>query len=238
MPLNKPIRAVIFDLFHTLVSLEVSKAPGPTTAELLGIDPEEWNRHWLADPSDYVLGLAPIEVPFCRIARQLNPKVTEEQIQKALKIRRARFRHALLNVEPETIEGIKALKAMGFKTGLISNCGWDEISAWDESPFSTLFETVLFSCAVKLKKPDPEIYRLAALHLGVLPANCLFVGNGGSQELTGACRAGMTPVLLTRHLEIIKPERIIEVLPEARIVIRTVRDLTLILLGKTGFIFH
>lgn len=232
MPLNKTIRAVIFDLFHTLVSLEVSKAPGPSTAELLGIDPEEWNRHWLADPSDYVLGLAPIEVPFRRIARQLNPKVTEEEVQKALKIRRARFRHTLINVEPETVEGIKALQTMGFKTGLISNCGWDEISAWNESPLSPLFETVLFSCAVKLKKPDPEIYRLAARNLVVPPANCLFVGNGGSRELTGARKAGMTPVLLTRHLEIIKPERIIDVLPEARIVIRTVSDLRLILLGK------
>ncbi|MGQ9677877.1 MAG: HAD family hydrolase [bacterium] len=232
MPINKPIRAVIFDLFHTLVSLEVSKAPGPGTAELLEIAPEEWNRQWLADPSDYVLGLAPIDVPFRRIANQLNPKVTEEQIQKALKVRQARFRHTLINVEPETIEGIKHLRRMGFKTGLISNCGWDEISAWNESPLAALFETVLFSCAVKLKKPDPEIYYLAARNLDVLPANCLFVGNGGSEELTGARHAGMTPVLLTRHLETIKPERIIEVIPEARIVIRTIGDLALILPQK------
>lgn len=232
MPLNLPVKAIIFDLFHTLISLQVSNAPGPGTAELLGIDPDEWNKHWLADPSDYVLGLAPIDVPFRRIARLLNPEVTEEQIQKTLEIRRHRFRHALLNVEPETVAGLKALLALGYKTGLISNCGWDEIAAWNNSPLAPLFDTVLFSCEVKLKKPDPAIYHLAASNLAVPAAHCLFVGNDGSQELTGARNAGMTPVLLTHHLEVIKPERIIDVLPEARIVVRTVSDLTLILTGK------
>jgi len=232
MPLNQSVQAVIFDLFHTLVSLQLSNAPGPSTAELLNVDPDEWNRHWLADPSDYVLGLAPIEVPFRRIARQLNPAVTEEQIQKTLEIRRYRFRHTLLNVEPETLAGLKTLRRLGFKTGLISNCGWDEIAAWNDSPLAPLFDTVLFSCEVKLKKPDPAIYHLAARNLAVPVAHCLFVGNGGSQELTGARNAGMTPVLITRHLEVINPERIIDVLPDARIVIRRISELALILTGK------
>ncbi len=232
MPLNQSVQAVIFDLFHTLVSLQLSNAPGPSTAELLGVDPDEWNRYWLADPSDYVLGLAPIEVPFRRIARQLNPAVTEEQIQKTLEIRRYRFRHTLLNVEPETLSGLKTLRRLGFKTGLISNCGWDEIAAWNDSPLAPLFDTVLFSCEVKLKKPDPAIYHLAARNLAVPVAHCLFVGNGGSQELTGARKAGMTPVLITRHLEVIKPERIIDVLPNARIVIRRISELALILTRK------
>lgn len=226
---NRAIRAILFDLFHTLVSFEVSGAPGPGTAELLGIEPEEWYRHWLADPSDYVLGLAPIDVPIRRIARQLNPAVTEEQIRSAIAARGRRFRHTLLHVEPETLDGLKLLRRLGFKTGLVSNCGFDEIAAWPDSPLEPLFDSAVFSCVVKLKKPDPAIYLLAARNLNVPPENCLFVGNGGSDEFSGARNAGMTPVLITRHLEVIKPERIRELLPQVQMVVRKVSELPVIL---------
>ncbi len=44
-------------------------------------------------------------------------------------------------------------------------------------------------------KPDPEIYLRTARQLEVDPADCLFVGDGANDELAGAARVGMTPVL-------------------------------------------
>ncbi len=224
------IRGIIFDLFHTLVSLEASQAPGHGTAEILGIDPELWYQHWLNDPDDYVLGLTPVEIPIRRLAKQLNPAVTEEQIQEVLKSRHERFRHTLLNVDPETLDSLRQLREKGFKLGLISNCGEDEIAHWSESPLAPLFDAVAFSCVVKLKKPDPRIYLLTTKNLNLQPRECLYVGNGGSDELTGASDAGMTPVLLTYHLELIKPERLLQVGGSAKLWVRTVKDL-LSLLG-------
>ena len=228
----KSVRAVIFDLFHTLTSLEVANAPGAHTAEILGIDRELWNQHWLNDPPDYCLGLVPVEIPITRLARQLNPNVTEKQINLALTVRHQRFRHALLNIEPETIDGLSALRSLGYKLGLISNCGLDEIAHWNESPLAQLFDAATFSCLVQMKKPDPEIYRFTAEKLGVQPEESLFVGNGGSDELAGAERAKMTPVLLTRHLEAVRPAQIIKVMPFARIYVRTVSDLLILLAGN------
>ncbi len=223
------IRAVIFDLFHTLVSLEVAKAPGQSTPEILGIDREKWNYHWLnEEPADYVLGLVPVEIPIRRLAFMLNPGVSEEQIQDALRTRHLRFSHTLRNVEPETIAGLERLRRRGLKLGLISNCGEDEIADWEFSPLAPYFPAAVFSCRVRLKKPDREIYHLAARHLGVKPEECLFVGNGGSDELGGAARAGMTPVLLVHHILKIKPERIVDLLPAVNIVVRTVDDLFLL----------
>jgi len=40
------------------------------------------------------------------------------------------------------------------------------------------------------------MYRLACTGLAVTPAECLYVGDGGSGELTGAAAVGMRPVLL------------------------------------------
>jgi putative hydrolase of the HAD superfamily len=45
-------------------------------------------------------------------------------------------------------------------------------------------------------KPDPRIYYMATEQLGVQPEDCLYVGDGASQELPGAAKVGMNPVLL------------------------------------------
>jgi putative hydrolase of the HAD superfamily len=44
-------------------------------------------------------------------------------------------------------------------------------------------------------KPEPEIYLRTAEALGVETAECFFVGDGANDELAGAERVGMTPVL-------------------------------------------
>lgn len=219
------LRAVLFDLFHTLVSLEVSKAPGPAPTELLGVDRETWWNIWTRDSDRYVLGQARLEEILPAKARIANPAVTDRQIQQALLARPARFRHALMNVEPDTLAGLTRLRAAGLKLGLVSNCGADEVEAWPDSPLSDLFHAAVFSCATGLRKPDPHIYLLAAARLGEKPSACLFVGDGASDELTGARNAGMTPVLLTRHLEVMAPHRIAPAEAQADFRVRTVSDL-------------
>lgn len=219
------IRAVLFDLFHTLVSVEIARSPGPTVPEVLGVDRETWWRAWMEDSDRYALGHAPLEEILPVKARIANPAVTEEQIRQVLLTRPARFRHALINVEPETLAGLSRLRSAGLKLGLVSNCGPDEIAAWPESPLSGLLHTAVFSCVVGLMKPDPRIYLLAAAQLQVEPSACLFVGDGASNELTGARNAGMTPVLLTRHIEVIAPHRISPAEVQAALRVATVSAL-------------
>lgn len=45
-------------------------------------------------------------------------------------------------------------------------------------------------------KSDARIYRLACDGLGLDPSGCIYVGDGSSQELTGALEVGMRPVLI------------------------------------------
>lgn len=62
---------------------------------------------------------------------------------------------------------------------------------WPTSPLSTQFDAVSFSCVTGHRKPEPESYLTAIRQLGVEPEECLYVGDGGSQELTGAADLGM-----------------------------------------------
>lgn len=218
-------RAVIFDLFHTLTSFEVSKAPGRSVPEILGIDPETWLQVWTSDLYDYALGKVDVSVPIRALARRFRPEITEDLITEAIAVRRTRFRYVITNIESETLDGLSRLRAAGLRLGLISNCGCDEIEFWHESPLAPLFDTTVFSCQVGLRKPDTRIYHLAAERLQTQPADTLFVGNGGTDELAGARRAGMIPILLTRHLEVISPQRISQVAADACYQVRTVSEL-------------
>jgi putative hydrolase of the HAD superfamily len=68
------------------------------------------------------------------------------------------------------------VRAAGYRTALLTNNvrewepRWRSIFAVDE-----LFEVVVDSAFVGLRKPDPAIYRLTCARLGLEPAACLFV---------------------------------------------------------------
>jgi putative hydrolase of the HAD superfamily len=85
---------------------------------------------------------------------------------------------------------------MGCKIGLISDCSSEVPAIWNNTLFAELFDVAIFSCSVGMKKPDIRIYQLSAKQLEVKPQDCLYVGDGSSRELSGAMRAGMTPVLI------------------------------------------
>lgn len=223
------IRACVFDLFHTLVSFEVANTPGQKVSEILGVDKDRWWRIWTTDSEDYLLGRKQLSEILPVKARLVNPAVTEEQIQQAVATRPRLFCHLLTSIEPETMAGLHRLTDLGLLLGLVSNCGYDEIACWEQSPLADIFPTPIFSCHVGLRKPDPSIYHLAASRLGVATNTCLFIGDGGSDEFIGARKAGMVPVLLTRHLQVMAPHRIPLVREQAEFVLATVNELALLL---------
>jgi putative hydrolase of the HAD superfamily len=63
-------------------------------------------------------------------------------------------------------------RAAGFRTGLLSNSWGNDYprEKWDE-----LFDAVVISGEVGLRKPDPQIFRLMADRLGLALGECIFV---------------------------------------------------------------
>ncbi|MGQ9683334.1 MAG: HAD family hydrolase [Anaerolineae bacterium] len=122
--------------------------------------------------------------------------------------RAARFRRALTEVEPDVVPGLQALRAAGLRLGLLSDADCDEVSAWPDSPLCPCFDAALFSCHEGLRKPELAFYRRLCGRLGVEPQECLYVGDGRSDEHLGARALGMTPALMTGHLARFWPERV------------------------------
>jgi len=78
-----------------------------------------------------------------------------------------------MEADPEMTAAVAAARAAGIRTGLVSN-SWGQ-SGYERDRFGELFDAVVISAEVGLRKPDPEIYLLAAERIGVPPAGCVFV---------------------------------------------------------------
>ena len=65
---------------------------------------------------------------------------------------------------------------------------------YDRESFSELFDGVVISGDVGLHKPQPEIFRLGCVRVGLEPGQCVFVDDL-RENCDGAEAVGMTPVL-------------------------------------------
>lgn len=88
------------------------------------------------------------------------------------------------------VEVLRSARAAGLRTGLVSN-SWG--TPYPRAGWGELFDTVVISGEVGLRKPDPRIYRLAASQLGVLPAHCVFVDDL-APNVRGAAAVGMVGI--------------------------------------------
>jgi putative hydrolase of the HAD superfamily len=95
---------------------------------------------------------------------------------------------------PGMYDTIRALRAAGFSTALLSNSwGCDE---YPRADFPGLFDTVVISGEVGMRKPEEGIFLHAAQALGLAPAECVFIDDLG-QNVAAATACGMTGVLHT-----------------------------------------
>ena len=99
---------------------------------------------------------------------------------------------AEMGPDHEMIDAVKAARAAGVRTGLVSN-SWGP-GRYDRSVFPALFDGVVISGEVGLHKPEPEIYTLAAERLDLSAGECVFVDDL-RENCEGAERVGMTAVL-------------------------------------------
>jgi epoxide hydrolase-like predicted phosphatase len=75
--------------------------------------------------------------------------------------------------EAEMLAAVGRARSEGVRTGLISN-SWGT-RRYDRELLSRLFDAVVISGDVGMRKPAPEIYRLGAERIGLDPADCVFV---------------------------------------------------------------
>ena len=197
--LTDGMTAVIFDFYGTLTPVSPSEAWASNAARLagvLGVPAPALVRALEESFPERISGaLGDVRQTMEAIAARLGVRLTGEQLDRASQTRRS-VQEGMFSLRPEALGVIGMLRAAGLRTGLVSDCTSELPDAWPRLPLAAMIDAPVFSCVERTRKPDPRLFRKVAADLGAEPDCCVYVGDGGGNELTGASSVGMRAVLL------------------------------------------
>jgi HAD superfamily hydrolase (TIGR01662 family) len=234
------ISVVLFDLGGTLLYFDgnqpeiVAKSDRAMQSwlENAGFQlPVDFGTRFTSRVSKFSAGSDPdfIEITSANFLRTLlaeagYPSLPDETIRRALKAKFAITQERWL-LEEDTISTLKALKEQGLHLGLVSNAGdaHDVDALVDKHCLRPYFEQVIISANVGVRKPNPQIFKLALDYFKAAPETTAMVGDTLGADILGARNAGIASVWITRranrsdnraHEDTIQPDAVITRLSE------------------------
>ena len=197
------IKAVIFDMYETLVTLHASPNYfGAQIAADANIPTDDFYKIWRDPEVDKkrTIGKLTLEQTVEKILRANNrysDALFSFIIEKRIRLGSDAFSH----LHPDILPMLTALKAHDIKIGLISNCYSEEAANIRQSVLFPYFDVPCLSYEEGLCKPDTALFERCLARLGVAAAECLYVGDGGSHELETAKKLGMKAVQALWYLK-------------------------------------
>jgi len=198
---------VFFDVDQTLCDFETSMrtAVSSTVDEIRRRHPgdvaDQLTEADLYDAREVIAAAATPTTSMEEIRRQslatvlarVDPNITARDVEAIVEFYfDARF--AQSNLYPDTVPTLQIL-ATRYPLGIITNGN----SYPRHLGLHRFFTEVLLSTEVGLAKPDPAIYRLAAVRVGHAPEDLVMVGDSRTHDVDAAITAGWRAVRLDRE---------------------------------------
>jgi putative hydrolase of the HAD superfamily len=189
-------RAVVFDFFGTLTTAVRRGPRHADLARLLGCDPHAFFAE--LDRTFYLRAAGRYGDPIDGLRRVAyaaggRPGLAELAYAAAARVDAV---HADTVLRPEAVSVISRLRRRGIPVVVVSDC-WYELPAFmPRLAVAPLLDGCVYSVQVGHCKPRPAMYLEACRQLRLDPDECLYVGDGGSRELSGASEVGMSAVRL------------------------------------------
>jgi putative hydrolase of the HAD superfamily len=208
------IKAVFFDLYHTLVTYEPPQEELEAKAlKELGVNirPEALRRPIVAAD----------EFIYNEIARRpLSHRSQEEKMALYIRYQETVLREAGIKCDQKLVLGLLGkmqqtkmnlvlfddvapaltdFKNRGITLGLISNVEQDITETLTRLGLSSWLEIVVTSQDAGFNKPQPEIFQEALRQAGVRPPEAIYIGDQYQVDVIGANGAGMKGILIDRN---------------------------------------
>ncbi|MCR5250408.1 MAG: HAD-IA family hydrolase [Lachnospiraceae bacterium] len=198
------IKALIFDMYETLVSLMGMGKEyygSARMAEDACIPVKDFQKVWWESEEARSVGKHSTQDALAETLRAFG-RYSDELFERMMKKRLAAHHAAFANgyIHPEIFPMLDALKERGCKIALISNCYKEEADEIRESRFFPYLDVAMLSNEQGCRKPGKEIYERCLKELGLSAGECLYVGDGGAHELETAGELGMHPVQATWYI--------------------------------------
>jgi 2-haloalkanoic acid dehalogenase type II len=207
-----PVKAVLFDVLHTLV--DDSGFPRYQLRELFAsegieLDDEEFETVYRAlSKKEYNWEAAAVEHPFRSIRERHRSRLialyehfgwgAHRDLERDIDLLWQRI--ATSRLYPEVSEVLPTLAKRGYRLALISNADEDDpvIRVILGAGLPVEFEAVVTSQGAGAYKPAPKIFEHALWRLDLEPGETVFVGDSPSSDIMGGSRAGMPTVWVNR----------------------------------------
>ncbi len=120
-------------------------------------------------------------------------------VERRKGIYESRVRGGELKEMPGVREFLRALRALGIRTAIVSGSHRSNVNAALETlGLGGYFDLIVSGDDIKLRKPDPGPFLLAARMLGLAPAECIGIEDSRS-GIIAVKAAGMTLVCIQSH---------------------------------------
>ncbi len=108
-------------------------------------------------------------------------------------------------VEPDIRETLAKLGALGLKLGIVSNTfvsGHSIEKHLEQVGILEFFPVRLYSYEYDFRKPNRQLFEIAAEHIGEAPEHIAYVGDRIDKDIIPALRLGMTAILKAAYTNI------------------------------------
>jgi putative hydrolase of the HAD superfamily len=196
--MTRPIDAVLFDYGGVITAFSPFTTMGAMGADA-GVSPEVVLETMMGDyhqDTDHVWHRVERgEAPITDWLTAVIPALAEFGIELDLAALAGMFK--TLGIHDHVVAKVAALKADGYKTAIVTNNVKEGSAEWRSMlDLDALFDVVIDSSAVGVRKPNPAIYRLALEELGgVEPARAVFLDDHEG-NIAGARAVGLHAVLV------------------------------------------
>ena len=181
---------VLFDLDNTLLDREKAFASWATGfIASNGLNQDAFAVIHRADAD----GIAPRETFFSELREEsgisvgVDDSVADYYIEYPSKF----------SVDPGMIEGVRLLRSLGFKVGVVTNGPPSQWSKLEAAGIAKEFDAVCISAVVGSWKPDLPIFRKAAEVCNVALEG-LMVGDSAEADIVGGANAGLRTIWIAR----------------------------------------
>lgn len=195
-PTTPEIKAILFD-FGMVLSGPQNQEAWQAMLDQSGLTHDDLHKHYWTYRDDYDRGTITGREYWQKINSDANLSLKPYDIDALI----AHDIDLWGDLNYPMIAWVARLHSAGFRTGILSNIG-DEMERGLRSRHTwiTGFDHCVWSHALKLRKPEPEIYRAAAEGLHTPPENILFIDDR-EENIAGAKAARMQGIQYTTHEE-------------------------------------
>lgn len=230
------IKAVLFDLFDTLLLLEKDVS--------VYYEPSLRRLHESLVKSGIAFSFEDFKSVYLEVRKELLSEVEKSLEEPHFNVRVSRILQRFgydfdvsnpivvtstnafadewmryVRLDDEALDVLRTLHR-SYKLGIITNfpipkCVWRLL---DKFGLRDFFDVVLVSAEVNKRKPSPEIFEIALRNLEVNASEAIFVGDQIDRDVQGARKAGIKSILIERRPDEkttdVEPDRVIKNLKE------------------------